>query len=85
MITNAQAAGLFREMARRLDQAGDNPFAGAYLILPPGDEAKPLDHIGSASVPHVAAFWNLVSGMLDLTIAEIKEAAEQNKRRMGLR
>lgn len=81
-MNGAEAAALFRGMADRIERNASEEFAGAYLIVPPG-EGKAIDGVTVTSTPSETAFWANTTGALDLAVTEYKAAQEQTGRRRG--
>ena len=71
----------FRRMAELLDanEAAGAPFGGAFLIVPPGDDAEAVDGLALTTGRNPVVFWSNVSGQVDLAIAKLKGEQEQRR------
>jgi ABC-type proline/glycine betaine transport system substrate-binding protein len=71
-------AATFRKMAERIELNKENGFGGAFVICPPGDEAKSLETLILDPTSNPASFWGLLRAKADMALAEL-DAAERNK------
>lgn len=69
---NEDKAVLFDEMAKRVRAAPEGEFAGAVLIVPPGD-GEPMEFMSVEPRPNPAHFWNGAKARLDIAHAEVLE------------
>ena len=71
-MANEDKARLFEEMAERIRRQPEGEFAGAVLIVPPGDdEGAGLDFLAVESRPNAVNFWNATKSRLDVAHAEM--------------
>jgi hypothetical protein len=71
---NEDKAILFEQMAERIRAIRDGEFAGAILIVPPGDDPEmALDFLGVESRPNLAHFWNSAKARMDIAHSEASE------------
>jgi hypothetical protein len=68
-------------MADLLDanEAAGAPFGGAFLIIPPGDDAEVVDGLTLTTGRNPVVFWSNVSGQVDLAVARLKDGQEQRR------
>lgn len=70
---NEDKARFFEDMAARIRAQREGEFAGAVLIVPPGDDAEPMDFLGIETRPSAAHFWNATKARIDIAHAEFAE------------
>lgn len=71
---NEDKALLFERMAARIRAIDEGEFAGAVLIVPPGDDIESaFDFLGIESKPSLAHFWNSAKARIDIAHAEVSE------------
>jgi hypothetical protein len=74
----AVASAAFRAMADAID-ANPSLFAGAYLIIPPGDQ-DPVDGLPLTTRPNPAVFWSSVEGQVSVAIETLRAHAQRGFR-----
>jgi hypothetical protein len=63
----------FSDMAARIEKIDLAEFAGAVVIVPPG-EGEPITFLHTDPNPVLAAFWAAVSGRVEIGVAKAQEA-----------
>lgn len=61
----------FKEMAERIDHNADGGFAGAFVIVEPGGEAKQMLLLNPSADP--AIFWGAVKTVVDMALADLAQ------------
>ena len=62
----------FFDMATRIEKIDSAEFAGAVVIVPPGD-GEPITFLHTDPNPVLAAFWAAVSGRVEIGVASAQE------------
>lgn len=75
----------FTDMADRIDLNAEQGFGGAFVIMPPGDDAVPcvmllLDNSGNPAV-----FWGSVMTRCQIALEELKQKEESMSGFGGMR
>lgn len=63
----------FLDMAERVSRLLDGDFAGALIIVPPGD-AEPIVMLNVDPSQNAAHFWNAAKNRVEIAFAEFMEA-----------
>lgn len=70
-----EIADRFRKMADRIEANTAEPFGGAVLIFPPGEDVKPVEILKLDTYPDAAMFWAEIKSKADIAVAELSEKA----------
>ena len=75
----------FTDMAARIELNAEQGFSGAFVIVPPGEEAAPcvmliLDNSGDPAV-----FWGSVMTRCQIELEKIKQGEDDRGGFMGMR
>ncbi|MDE2020987.1 MAG: hypothetical protein KGJ13_11675 [Patescibacteria group bacterium] len=71
-------ADVFRKMAERIEGNSNGDFGGAFVISPPGEDAKQLETLILDPTSNPASFWALLRAKADMALADL-DAAERQK------
>lgn len=74
----SDAADVFKKMAERIESNSNADFGGAFVIVPPGEEAKHLETLILDPTSSAASFWGLLKAKADMALADL-DAAERTK------
>lgn len=72
-------ASAFLGMARRVEAVEADEFAGAVVIVPPGDDAKAIEFVTSDPNPDLIQFWASIKSRVEVAYAEAVGRAEQSR------
>jgi hypothetical protein len=75
----------FTEMAARIQLNAEEGFGGAFVIVPPGEEAKTRSLLMLDNAESPAMFWAALQTTCEIALQEIRAAEEQNAGFGGLR
>jgi hypothetical protein len=64
-------------MADRIDRNADEPFGGAALIIPPGEEAKYVVLLKLDPDPDAAVFWGEITSRANEAIVDLQNKTRQ--------
>jgi hypothetical protein len=71
-------ADRFRQMADRIEKNDAEPFAGAVLIIPPGDGVV-VEMLNLDPSPDAALFWGAIRSKADEAVADLQAQARQQQ------
>lgn len=71
-MPNDDKAQFFDDMAERIRAQREGEFAGAVLIVPPGD-GEPMEFLSIERNPNAGHFWNAAKARMDIAHAELME------------
>lgn len=74
-MTAKEIADRFRAMAARIEKNADEPFGGCYIIIPPGDEAQPMEMLKLDGKSDGAIFWGEINSKAAESVQELTNAA----------
>lgn len=69
------SADQFEEMARLIRHNGPERFAGAIVVVPPGD-GEPISFMLADPKPDLVQFWATVKARVEIKAAEALQAAD---------
>jgi hypothetical protein len=72
----------FTDMAARIDLNAEQGFGGAFVIVPPGEEAKPRVLLMLDNAENPAMFWSALQTTCQLALQEL--ANEEQRASGGL-
>lgn len=75
----------FTEMAARIELNAEQGFAGAFVIVPPGEEPNPHVMLMLNNSESPAMFWSTLQTTCQLALQEIAQQEEQAGGFGGLR
>lgn len=70
-----EIADRFRKMADRIELNSDQPFAGAMLVIPPGDEPTVIELLKLDPEPDASAFWAELNGRCADAVSKLTDAS----------
>jgi hypothetical protein len=74
------AGDLFRAMAERIERQAEGDFAGAMLLVPPG-EGEPLQVLLADPEQKPEHFWNIAKVRVDIALGNLVD--EQRRAEMS--
>lgn len=66
----------FTDMARRVSLIAPEEFAGAMVVVPPGD-AEPIAFLTASPKPNLIQFWSAVKSLVETAYTEAMQSAMQ--------
>ena len=75
----------FTDMAARIDLNVEQGFGGAFVIVPPGEEAKPRVMLMLDNANNSAMFWSSLQTVCGIALEEIRREEEASSGFGGLR
>jgi hypothetical protein len=78
LLGKAQEAKPFVDMAFRIDLNSDQGFGGAFVIMPPGDDAKPSVMLMLDDANNPAIFWATLQTRCTLALQELEDKQRKN-------
>ena len=72
-----ERADPFTAMAAKIELNAESGFGGAFVIMPPGDDAEPIALLMLDDGANPAMFWANVSTAAQLALQRLKDAEEQ--------
>jgi hypothetical protein len=72
---NKEIAARFRVMADRIEKNESEPFGGAALIIPPGEQGMVVEVLKLDPAPDAAIFWGEIKSKADEAVHDLQNAA----------
>lgn len=69
----SELAQPFIEMAERIKLNAEQSFGGAFVILPPGEEAKPIELLMLNETKNAALFLSTLQTMVGMALQDIED------------
>lgn len=72
---NKEIADRFRAMADRIELNVGQPFGGAILVIPPGDDPSIIELLKLDPMPDASSFWAELKGRCDDAVQQLSMGA----------
>jgi hypothetical protein len=74
---SADRTAPFTDMAKRIELNADNGFSGAFVVVPPGEDAQPRVMLVLDNVGNPGQFWGMLMAHCQMAIQELENENRQ--------